>query len=671
MTTFIPEWGSVAGSHVQVKRVLSALDDGYVVRRPLHPENLAADFFVTHPRKGWLALAVDETPFAELDPSQLFAPDRPAPFEKRLADLQKLGNTPDRCATVLASLALMWRCTNEQVRMLNKAYLGVYGTRLVSREQFMQLGVKLVNGMLISIPIAIEHDLRQRYFPESEIPAACTARRSFNRDNSARLQRFFLDAQQEWASKLDLDLPVQQTGLAKDFSVRMVNGVAGSGKTLIALSRAQLLARLFPRQRVLVLIYNTPVVADIKARLHRAHRVLPPNLEITTFYSWAFHQWRAVFGNRPRMADSHTVTALIEQARRQAPDLKHAVHRLISELDFINDHLIVDEAQYLEANRTGRGFALRPKERRQIWALYTEVSAALRRAGQHLWSAVPRAICLAAAAQERLHKHHHILIDEAQFFSPAQFQTVKLSTQPGGQLFLCADPNQGFMKNRLSWKSVGLDVAGRTKKLQKSYRTTKAILQTANRLLVGLGGQDDDFLAPDYADMEPGVRPRLVYTASLTDSVDRLLNELVAATQQDQLPLHDFLVICGDKLPRSHVYRRLSARLGANKVWWLNHEDQKKLPPNGYGQDYLRLAYLDTATGLEAVNVLLLGLENLFLAADATDPNLNLNPDEQTPTREESARKLYMAMTRAGQRLVLLASQPLPPALEQLFDVQR
>ena len=54
-----------------------------------------------------------------------------------------------------------------------------------------------------------------------------------------------------------------------------------------------------------------------------------------------------------------------------------------------------------------------------------------------------------------------------------------------------------------------------------------------------------------------------------------------------------------------------------------------------------------------------------------TDWNLNLNLDEQTPTREESARKLYMAMTRAGQRLVLLASQPLPPALEQLFDVQR
>jgi hypothetical protein len=32
-------------------------------------------------------------------------------------------------------------------------------------------------------------------------------------------------------------------------------------------------------------------------------------------------------------------------------------------------------------------------------------------------------------------------------------------------------------------------------------------------------------------------------------------------------------------------------------VWWLNKD--KKLPPHGYGPDYLRLTSLETATGLE------------------------------------------------------------------------
>jgi thymidine kinase len=130
--------------------------------------------------------------------------------------------------------------------------------------------------------------------------------------------------------------------------------------------------------------------------------------------------------------------------------------------------LIVDEPSYLVASRAGQGFALRAKDRGQVWSLYEVVTAALAKEQQRLWSAVPREICL-AESHERLSKYHHILVDEAQFFAPSWFQVVKLATEAEGHLFLCADPNQGFMKSRLSWKSVGLDVAGRTKKLRKSY----------------------------------------------------------------------------------------------------------------------------------------------------------------------------------------------------------
>lgn len=37
--------------------------------------------------------------------------------------------------------------------------------------------------------------------------------------------------------------------------------------------------------------------------------------------------------------------------------------------------------------------------------------------------------------------------------------------------------------------------------------------------------------------------------------------------------------------------------------------------------------------------------------------------------REDNVRRLYMALTRAGRKLVLLSSQPLPPRLEALFDI--
>jgi superfamily I DNA/RNA helicase len=77
----------------------------------------------------------------------------------------------------------------------------------------------------------------------------------------------------------------------------------------------------------------------------------------------------------------------------------------------------------------------------------------------------------------------------------------------------------------------------------------------------------------------------------------------------------------------------------------------------------LRLANLETATGLEAEVVFLLGMENL-LAVPAPDEIL----DEILKTKlEADARKLYMAMTRASRRLVLVSTAPVPASAEPLF----
>ena len=83
-------------------------------------------------------------------------------------------------------------------------------------------------------------------------------------------------------------------------------------------------------------------------------------------------------------------------------------------------------------------------------------------------------------------------LDEAQFMAPASLHVIKLALRPGGSMFLCADPRQGFLKNRLSWKRVGLAVAGRTKKLRRSYRTTRALLQAATRMLARQVDEDPE-----------------------------------------------------------------------------------------------------------------------------------------------------------------------------------
>lgn len=159
-------------------------------------------------------------------------------------------------------------------------------------------------------------------------------------------------------------------------------------------------------------------------------------------------------------------------------------------------------------------------------------------------------------------------------------------------------PDAGLLKQRVSWKRAGLEVAGRTKKLRRSYRTTRAILEAATAVLTVLGhGDGEDCVAPDFTGMEPGERPLLARTSTRQDAIDRLRNELVDAKERG-IPLSAFLVIYGEQVNKRALYTCLAKRFDAGNVWWFNERDQKRKPPRGHGRDYLRLAKLDTATGL-------------------------------------------------------------------------
>jgi hypothetical protein len=664
MATFIPEWNSALGRDLQIRRVLGALDDAYCIRRPLRPGVCAVDMFVEHPAHGWMAIAVSTAPFSALDAAQLFESAEQQAFEQRVAQWQGLAGAAAPSSPPLGVLAIMWLCSTAEVQALASVHANRPGVRLVSREQFSQWGLALVQERMARVPERLAQHLMSAYFPEAEIPPACTTRHVAARDNRARLGRLFLDHEQEWAAKLDLDLPAEQQAAAADLSVRLVNGVAGSGKTLIALTRARLLAELFPRQRILVLIHNTPIVADLMFRLRRSGVVLPANLQMLTFFAWIRRQWRNAFKAFPNILDDpHEVLGLLQHHRMRWPELKVPNAQVLDEFDFINDALIANEAEYLVARRTGRRFALRPAERSQVWALRRAFKRSLLVAGQQIWSDLPRRICLTPACHPALMRYHHVLVDEAQFFAPSWFDAVKLSLAPNGQLFLCADPNQGFLKNRLSWKSAGLAVAGRTKRLRRSYRTTRAILEAATAMQAMLAaGPAEDGLEPDVTGMDEGHRPQLVYADTTQDAIDRLVNELQA--QAREIPLDAFLVIYGEHTIKSALYAQLQRRFGSRRVWWFNEHSQKKEPPGGDDGNPLRLANLETATGLEGRVVFLIGVDRLFRPADG----IVISDAEAADRREDDARRLYMAMTRAAQRLVMIACERLPPQIEALFD---
>jgi hypothetical protein len=663
MTTFIPEWTKVSGTLSKVRQELASLDDDHVVRRPLKPCQ-AATFFVEHRGKGWLSVLVSDLKFTDIDSAQMFEHKSQSDWE---AVLDNAGVVPngDEPSARIAALIIMWACTTDEVKQLAKSALREHGIRLVSRQQYEQLGSKLVHGLLTPVAEKQAKLVMAAYFPEAEIVVSCAAKRRFNRDNNAQLDRLFLDHHQEWATKLDIEMPEEQALIASDKNVRIVNGVPGSGKTLIAVNRALMLCEMHPEQRVLILIHNTPIVADISARLERALGALPKNLEIATFYSWVFRQWRAEYAAIPNMVSEDEVIALISNFLPNVVGLGLSTKQLNEEIDFIHESMLTELDAYLNVDRTGRGFGLRSKGREQVWQVFCHVKEKLSQRRRKLWSELPPTICLSAtSAANRLHKYDHILVDEAQFFAPSWFELVKLSRTHGGHLFLCADPNQGFMRARLSWKRVGLDVAGRTKKLHKSYRTTQSILKAAQGILDSLGlPESDDYVKPDFSGMDAGETPILVCSDSPRDSTIRLVNEIKSALANG-VPLSAMLIVCGDGIQRSALREALAQQFDFDAIWWFNDPSQKKRPPGKSNRDYLRMAYIDTATGLEGSLVFLIGIDGLL--SNSLMPGETSEEFDQR--KEEQGRKLYMAMTRASQQLVLMASEPPPLGVSQYFQ---
>lgn len=667
MPAFIPDWTRATAREVLIKRALQPLDAAHVIRRPLRltggTASCPADFFVQRGETHWLAVAIATDTADQLEPSQLFESPQRLALEHRLAALASMGASS---SARMNTLVVLWTCSAEEASRVEGHCAGRFPVRFVSRDEFTQGGAARVERLLAPVPGELAQDVMLAYFPEAEIPAICTSRRFLHHGTDASLVRYFLDHQQEQAAKLDLDPPQEQAGTEADFAVRLVNGVAGSGKTLILLQRALLLCKLLPADRVLVLIHNAPVVADALHRLVRVHGALPAHLEVCTFSSWASRQWHAVYRHWPRIATRAELMDIVEPMLRGHPTIRLSAAQLLDEFQFIDDRMLVTEADYLEANRSGRRFSVRPAEREQVYQLYCDVTAMLRKRHWRTWSDVPSGLCLDMTVHARLPRYRHVLVDEAQFFAPSWFQLVKLSMAPGASLFLCADPTQGFLKNRLSWKAAGLQVAGRTRRLRKSYRTTRAILRAAQAVVAGLVPEDDDdIVQPDFDGMEEGSPPLLLRTDARQDSIDRVVNEVVAARSDAGLPLAGMLVIYGDGVAGADLYWLLCRRLGRRAVWWFNEASQRRVPPDDAQEDLLRMAYLDSATGLEGAVVFLVGAEGLLAGVAPLDM-----PDaDKEQWRDTSARKLYMAMTRAGQRLVVVSKDDLPAPLGKVFEL--
>lgn len=495
--------------------------------------------------------------------------------------------------------------------------------------------------------------IRQKFSPEVVVPSNMTVRLQMERRLEAGLTDYLLDYDQEAAVKADLDLFNEGQSLANDFRLNIINGVAGSGKTLILLYRLRLLHHLYPDKRILVLTHNRPLIHDMQSRFTRLEGRDEELIEWRTFNAWCYHHWP----KRPAWVDpldrGPREKAVEETWSRHLQGSDITEKMLLTELDWFKDQLPMNREEYLRADRRGRGFGLTQEQRQLVFVAMQDYQNTLTKRGTRDWGDVPRQMwVLLEKGRVELPQYDIVLVDEAQFFAPLWMHLIRRALRPqNSHLFVVADPTQGFLGRGASWKSLGLEARGHSHQLKLSYRTTREIMQFATLLyrLRVPGEADEDILVPDLLNMPGGAFPEIILLPSPQDEIMRVANE-VEGFVKNGFPREHLLLLHSEGYGVNSLISAIEQRLGKGTAM-----DPKHTFPG----NYVRVTTLNAGAGLESPIVFLVGLRDMFEA----EQSLRLSDEERESLIRDNTRKLYMAATRAGQRLVLTYSGELPEVL--------
>jgi hypothetical protein len=240
-------------------------------------------------------------------------------------------------------------------------------------------------------------------------------------------------------------------------------------------------------------------------------------------------------------------------------------------------------------------------------------------------------------------QYQAVLIDEGHDFQPEWLRLVTQMVDPEtNSLLVLYDSAQniyGKSRNRkFSFKSVGIQAAGRTTILRINYRNTRQILQTANLVAA-------EFLQPDAQDedgtplVQPvscgreGPAPLILRLPSLRDEAPKIV-DLLAAAHQEGHAWGDMAILCRRKSVMFDCAQVLRAR-------GLPH--QVRDGPGTFAPlaNSIKVMTMHASKGLEFPVVAV--------------PGVGQMPEEGEEVGDE-ARLFYVAATRATQKLLVTVS---------------
>ncbi len=450
--------------------------------------------------------------------------------------------------------------------------------------------------------------------------------------------------QYPWERWLVFLNPSQKDAAQGEFSgPARVTGGPGTGKTVVALHRAKALAQRYAPQSVFLTSFNKALAAELRRRA--AMLKVPENCTIQHLDEFVREQIgrflpsvRVIYNQNELRTASRFDSLLKQTPLAYSPDFVwQEWERVVDAWD------IRTKQEYLQFERTGRGRALSPKERCDLWKVFGE----MRRNLHNAMKMTPNQACYELAQRfQSKPPFRCVIVDETQDFGPAQMRLLQSLAPPDqpDNLFFCLDVAQRIYARSVPWTRYNINVRGRSRRLRFNYRNTLEIQQAAERVLPveqqiqrAQSLDDPEAVAeairagwrPIPMLRNPDAPPRLQPCKSRVDEAEKLkewIQECLAANIQYK----EIAIVARTKDELADIASYLTRELGVRTC-------EFETPASEFD------IYVDTAHAIK-------GLEFRAVAIVAAEKFTTFGSEDPDFLQQEQ-NLLFMAMTRPRERL--------------------
>ena len=467
----------------------------------------------------------------------------------------------------------------------------------------------------------------------------------------------------------------------------LVKGVAGSGKTTVAVHKIPFLLKDYTYEKddkILVITYNKSLINYIKYIYDEIERNKEneqltlgiyesgdkDKLYIETIDDMMFRYFTSYIKDvkleKLRIATERQITKAMEEAIKVVKEEYEKVNVLdtknlsfiIEEIRWmkschytdIEDYQTVDRIGRISNNNVEATHKLRKnsKIRKAIFEVMLQYNDNLKK-GKLVDPQDVALMALEQAKKEVEEKYTHIIVDETQDLTRVQLEFIKMlySDRSYSSMLFVSDtaqsiyPEAWLVKGR-SFTSIGLDMTGKSTSLSKSYRTTMQIAYAAYSLIEDDKNilEDDNFVKPSLIDKQ-GVYP--VYRNFKNKvSEAEYIAETIKNELKDKYDYKDIAIISKLK----NQLKDIKVFLEKKNIPYRELESNEELD---FNEDCVKLLTMHCAKGLQFKSVIIAGLNDKII------PSRNFENEFEDSDFVESIdrRLLYVGMTRATEELFL------------------